>query len=122
MAKCFGLYGYVLIVLSGSPAFYTASRLILFLWDRINNKTMYCFCYFFYLSLDHHVPFFEKQLTALYERECQEYLTLSKDFYVYLFINRFLSSSCYPSLTAIEFLCLIYDFKLAVISVTCCIS
>lgn len=22
----------------GSPAFYTASRLILFLWDRINNK------------------------------------------------------------------------------------
>ena len=36
-----GFIGYVLIGLSGSPAFRIASRLILFLWDRINNKTIY---------------------------------------------------------------------------------
>lgn len=35
-----GFIGYVLIGLSGSPAFRIASRLILFLWDRINHKPM----------------------------------------------------------------------------------
>jgi len=46
----------------GSPAFRIASRLILFLWDRINSKIMYCFLLFISSRL-HHIPF-EKQLTA----------------------------------------------------------
>ncbi len=69
--------------------------------------------YFSISSRLYHIPF-EKQLTAFNIKEsAKSCLTLSKKSYV--FVNRFY-------FVAIEFFCLIYDFKLAVFSATCYIA